>query len=237
LTFDPKIEQSPPRAGGGAARLVLALVSVALIALIASRVAPDPREWAEPATALRVFAAERPVVASLGYLAVYTGFAALALPGVWVLNIAAGAMFGFGVGLPLAIAANTAGAVAAMLTARYLLREPAAARFPGFVAKVDANFARDGARWLLAARLAPVIPYSAVNVGAGLTRIGALPFAAISFAGSAPLTLLHVLAGAHWTQPRDGVVGVAASAMLVALATAALAAGPLARRLRRAGDR
>ena len=174
--------------------------------------------------------AHLPVALAL-YFAAYLAFAALSLPGAWTISVAGGALFGPWVGLPLVLASSACGATLAMLASRYLLREAVAARFPIFVAKVDAGVAREGALWLLAARLTPAIPFFVVNLAVGLTRMPAWKFAATSFVGSAPVALLYVLAGARLAsvqRPSD-VVDLPTFAILLALGLVTLAARPLMR--------
>ena len=110
--------------------------------------------------------------------------------------MAGGGLFGPWLGIPLVSLASTAGATLAMLAARYLAREAVAARFPDFVARVDRGVARDGARWLFAARLTPVVPFFAVNLAAGLTQLPVLTFAAVTLVGAFPFAALYALAGA-----------------------------------------
>ena len=94
-------------------------------------------------------------------------------------------------------ASSTAGATLAMLAARYLFHDAVAAQFPNFVARVDRGVARDGVRWLLAARLTPLIPFFAINLGVGLTRMSAATFALVTLIGAFPFALLYAEAGAQ----------------------------------------
>ena len=199
-----------------------------LAAAAAAWFAHDSRILAAP----REFASAHPVSAALAYVAVYVGFAVLSLPGIGTLSVAAGAAFGVWLGLPLAMASNAAGATLAMLIARHLLRDAVAQRFPRIVAQANAGVARDGAVWLLAARLAPVLPFAAVNFAAGLTQMPTAVFAATSLVGETPLTVLYVLTGANLTSSGD-LLSARTIALFGALGAVALALPPLARRLRR----
>jgi uncharacterized membrane protein YdjX (TVP38/TMEM64 family) len=212
------------------ARLRLALAVVAAFAILAAALAL--RQAAAPQDAIAWVAARRaeaeahPALSAAAYFAFYVAFAALSMPAAWVVSVAAGALFGPWLGIPLASLSSTAGATAAMLVARYLAREAAATRFPRFAAQVDKGVARDGARWLFAARLTPVIPFFAVNVAAGLTKLPALTFALVSLVGALPLATLYVMAGARLAdvaRPSD-VVSAPILAALLALAAAPFAA-------------
>jgi pyruvate/2-oxoglutarate dehydrogenase complex dihydrolipoamide dehydrogenase (E3) component len=82
-----------------------------------------------------------------------------------------------------------------MTVARYFLRDFIERRFPDAVAKIDRGIATDGARYLFALRLVPVIPFFLVNLAMGLTRIPALTFAWVSQLGMLPGTIVYVNAG------------------------------------------
>jgi uncharacterized membrane protein YdjX (TVP38/TMEM64 family) len=217
-------------------RLRLALAVVAALVLLAAALAlqyeAPPRLAMAWVVARRAEALAHPALSAAAYFVFYVAFAALSMPGASVVSVAAGALFGPWLGIPLASLSSAAGATAAMLVARYLAREAAAARFPHFAAQVDKGVARDGARWLFAARLTPVIPFFAVNLAAGLTKLPALTFALVSLVGALPLATLYVMAGARLAdvaRPGD-VVSAPILAALLALAAAPFAAKALARR-------
>jgi uncharacterized membrane protein YdjX (TVP38/TMEM64 family) len=152
-----------------------------------------------------------------------------------------GALFGPWLGAPLVVLSYTAGATLAMLLSRRWLRGLVAARYAALVDKVDASVARDGARWLLAARLTPAIPFFLVNLAVGLTRMPAIRFAAVSAVGSFPLAVLCVIAGSKLTtiERASDVVTTPVLAALAGLGLAALGAGPILRwrKTRRAAAR
>ncbi|WP_159941966.1 MULTISPECIES: TVP38/TMEM64 family protein [unclassified Nocardiopsis] len=174
-------------ARAAAPRLALLALWAAVLVLALVR-GPDPetlREWVEEAGA----------AAPLAYLCVYAAavFALLPRP---VLNAAAGLLFGWPWGLPLALVGGVCAALAQFWVARYVAGETVARLLPeGVRTRVDAL---EGGRALLAVlqlRLLPVVPYQAVNYGFGLTRMGAWPFAAGTLAGGVPATAALVLVG------------------------------------------
>jgi pyruvate/2-oxoglutarate dehydrogenase complex dihydrolipoamide dehydrogenase (E3) component/uncharacterized membrane protein YdjX (TVP38/TMEM64 family) len=182
-------------------------------------------EWKGWLTAQRSLVAAHPLPAAALYVLAYIVFATLSLPGAWAISVAGGALFGAWAGPLLVSFSSTAGATVAMLAARYLFRDAVAQRFPDFVARVDSGVTRDGARWLFAARLTPVIPFSAVNLGMGLTRMSALTFALITMIGSFPFAWIYAEAGAqlaHVERPTDVL------SLRLVLAFLALAALPFA---------
>jgi uncharacterized membrane protein YdjX (TVP38/TMEM64 family) len=210
-----------PRAALGVAALVV--VFCLALRLHASVTPGDLEGWI---AARRAFVSEHLVVAAAFYTAAYVGFAALSLPGAWAISVAGGALFGAWVGTPLVALSSTAGATVAMLAARFLFRDAVAARFPEFVARVDRGVEGGGARWLFAARLTPIIPFSAINLAVGLTRMRATTFALVTLVGVFPLAWLYAVSGAELTtiaRPSD-ILSVKLLVVLFALAAAPFAA-------------
>lgn len=137
----------------------------------------------------------QPLATALGFFAVYVTAAALSFPGATILTLAAGAMFGLGVGLVLVSFASAIGALLAFLASRYLLRDTIQARFGKQLAPINEGMARDGAFYLLTLRLVPVFPFFLVNLLAGLTPIGAGRFYWVSQLGMLAGTAVFVNAG------------------------------------------
>lgn len=207
-----------------------ALVAVAGAA-VALGMALEPRELLAWLSARRAFVGDNLVSSAIAYFAFYVVFAVLALPGAWAMSLAGGALFGPWLGVPLIALSSTAGATAAMLASRYLIREPMAARFPGFFQRVDRGVASGGARWLFAARLTPVIPYFVVNLAAGVTQMKPASFALITLIGAFPFALIYGLAGGELAKiesPGD-LLSLPMAAALIALAAAPFAAKGLGR--------
>ena len=205
-------------------RLALAVAAVLIVAIagFALRGTVSPQAAFVHIAAWRAFADAHVLAAAAAYLVFYAAFAALSLPGAWIVSVAGGGLFGPWLGVPLVSLASTAGATLAMLAARYLAREAVKARFPDFVARVDRGVARDGARWLFAARLTPVIPFFAVNLAAGLTKLPVLTLAAVTLVGAFPFAALYALAGAQLASVTRASDIVSAPILAASLTLAAL---------------
>jgi uncharacterized membrane protein YdjX (TVP38/TMEM64 family) len=221
----------------GGAVLVLALVG-AIAAALFSWTGFEPHSLALWIESHRAYVSEHITASAIVYFGAYCGFAALSLPGAWLVSVAGGALFGPWLGAPLVVLSYTSGATLAMLLSRRWLRGLVAGRYTALVDKVDAGIARDGARWLLAARLTPAIPFFLINLAVGLTRMPAIIFAAVSALGSFPLAVLCVIAGSKLATI-ERASDIATTPVLVALAglgVAALGAGPMLRwrKIRRA---
>ncbi|HQT47355.1 MAG TPA: FAD-dependent oxidoreductase [Acidocella sp.] len=169
------------------------LFSVLLLVLVALAFALNPSDVQRAATTLN---AQHPLKAFAAYFAFYVVATALSFPGATLLTLGAGALFGVAEGALLVSFAASIGASLAFLTARFLLRGFALARFPVLFTRINEGIARDGALYLISLRLVPAIPFFAVNLLAGLTKLPLRRFYLASQLGMFPATLIYVNAGA-----------------------------------------
>lgn len=145
-----------------------------------------------------------PLPFAIGFVLVLATALALCIPGsLATLGIAAGAIFGLALGAPLVLIGVVLGDSIAFLLARYLLRDWVRARFGAQFERVDRGFHRHGALYLLALRLASIIPFFIVNLTMGLTRMRLAVFAPVSFLGLIPATVLHVMVGTELAKLSD----------------------------------
>jgi uncharacterized membrane protein YdjX (TVP38/TMEM64 family) len=96
------------------------------------------------------------------------------------------------------------------------------------MARIEQGLAAEGAFYLFALRLAPVVPFFVVNLAFGLTRIRLLTFAWVSQLGMLPGTAIYVLAGRELGEVTS-LKGIFSPGVLVALALLGLF--PLAARM------
>ena len=179
-------------------KLVLAAAVITLIALF---FALDLRQY----VSLEFFRAQReaidlqvaaaPLRAAAAFFAIYVTVTALSVPGAGVLTLVAGALFGVLWGTVIVSFAASIGATLAFLTSRFLLREWVQARLGERFRAINDGIRKDGLFYLLALRLAPVIPFFAINLAMGLTAMPARTFYWVSQVGMLPGTLLYVYAG------------------------------------------
>jgi len=144
---------------------------------------------------LIALAEQRPVLMIVAFFLFYVGVTALSLPGATVMTMAAGAIFGFRVGLLIASFASSIGASLAFLTSRYLLRDWARAKSGSRLEAIDRGVATNGNLYLLSLRLVPFLPYFLVNIAMGLTSMRLVPFYLVSQVAMLPGTALYVNAG------------------------------------------
>jgi uncharacterized membrane protein YdjX (TVP38/TMEM64 family) len=112
-----------------------------------------------------------------------------------VLAGAAGLLFGTAVGTPIAIAASAFTAVFEMFVGRRLAGAEVGRVLPERVRRIDDFLERRGFWAVLYIRLAPGIPYTMTNYGAGLTRLRYRDMAAGTAIGAGPRTFAYVALG------------------------------------------
>ena len=137
----------------------------------------------------------QPLATVLAFFGVYVAATALSIPGAVILTLAAGAVFGLGMGLLVVSFASSVGALLAFLAARYLLRDTVQARFGRRLAPINEGLKRDGIWYLLTLRLVPLFPFWLVNLLMGLTPMPALRFYLASQVGMLAGTAVYVNAG------------------------------------------
>ena len=137
----------------------------------------------------------RPLTTAAAFFAIYATASALSLPGATLLTLAAGAMFGLGLGTLLVSFASSLGALCAFLIARYLLRDLVQARFGKRLAPINEGIRQSGVFYLLTLRLLPLLPFFLVNLLVGLTSISAARFYWVSQLGMLAATVVYVNAG------------------------------------------
>ena len=138
---------------------------------------------------------QQPVLTLGVFFAVYVIATAASFPGAVILTLAAGAIFGFWVGLLVVSFASSLGALFAFLVARYLLHDTVQTRFARTLAPINSGVRRDGVFYLLTLRLVPVFPFWLVNLVMGLTPMSAARYYTTSQIGMLPGTAVFVLAG------------------------------------------
>jgi uncharacterized membrane protein YdjX (TVP38/TMEM64 family) len=218
------------RAAGWVPKLVLLAVLVAVVAAFFALGLQD-RLNLQSLQANRQYLADlvsaHPVVAPLAYGLLYTAIAALTLPVNVPLSLGAGAVFGLVEGTIIVSFASAIGATLSFLSSRFLFRDAVQARFGDRLRDVETGIARDGVFYLLSLRLAPVIPYTLINLLFGLTAIPVLRFYWVSQIGMFPATAVFVNAGTQ-LEKLTSVSGILSPALIISLLLLAIL--PLAAR-------
>lgn len=170
-------------------RLLLLLLFVALVGTVGYFFAPTDLE------AIRDWAAG---LGPGGALLFVVGYAALTLTPVPknLLTIAAGLVWGFWLALVLVYVGALLGAAASFVIGRALGREAVERLTGARVARLDAALADRGFLAVLGARLVPIIPFTLINYGAGLTAVRRRDYALGTAIGILPGSAAYVALGA-----------------------------------------
>ena len=139
--------------------------------------------------------AAKPEAVLAGFFVAYVTVTALSLPGAAVMTLAAGALFGVGVGTLLVSFASSLGATLAFLAARHVMADWVEKQFGERLKPIHQGIEKSGARFLFTLRLVPLFPFMLINLVMGLTRMPTLRFYWVSQLGMLPGTLLYVNAG------------------------------------------
>ncbi len=139
--------------------------------------------------------AEQPLTVALGFFVIYALGAALSVPGVGFLALAAGAIFGLLWGVVLVSFASSVGATLAFLSARFVLRDLIEARFGKRLLHINRGIAKDGAFYLFSLRIIPVLPFFIINLAMGLTQIKTRTYYWVSQIGMLGATVVYVNVG------------------------------------------
>ena len=147
-------------------------------------------------------------------------------PRCGLLALCAGLCFGWWSGTALVVLASTCGATLSFLFARHVARATVQRRFGARLAPIERALARDGVLMLLALRLAPVIPYFAVNPLMGLSSMRLRRFFFASALGMLPGSAAYVQAGTDLARFSQGgpMLSPALLAALLSLSLLPLAA-------------
>lgn len=142
----------------------------------------------------------QPLIVIFIFSFIYVFSVALSLPGATILTLAAGAIFGLGIGALIVSFASTIGATLAFLASRFLLRDYVQSKFREKLKSINEGIKREGAFYLFTLRLVPIFPFFLINLVMGLTPIKTPTFFIVSQIGMLAGTLVYVNAGTQLAQ-------------------------------------
>lgn len=143
---------------------------------------------------LQAFVARHPVLSLEVYGGAYAVLIALSLPGALVMSLAGGYLFGAVTGGAAAIVGETAGATAMFLAARSAFGAALADRLfrkGGMGRKMVAAVEDNPFTGLLMLRLIPAVPFTLVNLAAGVVRMRLSTYVLATVVGISPSTFIY----------------------------------------------
>lgn len=154
------------------------------------------------------------LLGALGFALVYAALSLLPLPAT-VFTPAAGAVFGLARGLPIVVLGASIGALAAFFLGRLLGRDAVQHFTGGRLQTLDRYLNRRGFWAVLAARLVPIVPFTALNYLSGLTAVRLSNYFLATVIGILPGTTAYVAVGAYGNKPGSLPFLAAIGALLV----------------------
>lgn len=145
--------------------------------------------------ALQASVAASPLAALALFMVVYAGAVAISFPGASILTVFGGFLFGLWPGVPAIIFAATLGAAAVFAASKTALGDLLRRRAGGLVAQMEQGFRENELSYMFLARLAPIFPFWAVNIAAGLLGVSLRNFLIGTFFGIAPGTFVYASIG------------------------------------------
>ena len=148
----------------------------------------------------RAFTAENYVLSLLILMLLFAALTASVVPGVFFVTITAGYLFGPWVGGVATSIAATAGALVVYAVTRSALGEALrrkAERDAGLMQKVCAAIDKDTFWYVLASRLAVVVPFHMINVAAGIMAVRLGPYTIATVIGLLPAHIIYCWIGAR----------------------------------------
>jgi len=149
---------------------------------------------------LRAFTDRNYVLALLALMTAFAILTASVVPGVFFVTVTAGYLFGPWVGGVSTSIAATVGALIVYAVARSALGgdlRRKAERDKGMLQKVCKAIDRDTFWYVLASRLAVVVPFHMINVAAGVMSVRLLPYTIATVIGLLPAHIIYCWIGAR----------------------------------------
>lgn len=148
----------------------------------------------------RAFTAENYLFSLLILMVLFAVLTASVVPGVFFVTITAGYLFGPWVGGVATSIAATAGALVVYAVTRSALGEALrrkAERDRGLMQKVCGAIDKDTFWYVLASRLAVVVPFHMINIAAGMMAVRLLPYTVATVIGLLPAHIIYCWIGAR----------------------------------------
>lgn len=146
---------------------------------------------------------------------------AFSVPGVGLIILTGGALFGFPITLVLTSFADALGSTAAFLSSRYLLGNSLQAKYKTRLKIINRGMNLEGAFYLFSLRLMPFFPCFLINLLMGLTTIRMTTYYWVTQVGKLPFNAIYINAGTQLGRV-DSILdmvspGVMASFVLIGL--------------------
>lgn len=137
----------------------------------------------------------RPLVSVLIAASIYAAATALSIPAAWLLTVTIGLVFGWALGAATAVIGATIGASILFFVTRVALADFFRARAGNVLNSMAAGFRDDSVSYMLFLRLAPIFPFTLVNVVPAILGVPFRIFFFTTAVGIIPGTIAYAYAG------------------------------------------
>ena len=138
---------------------------------------------------------ERPVLSVLVAMLAYTVATALSFPAAWLLTVAIALVFGWVTASFIVLISASTGASILFLIARYALADFFRHRAGAMLNKMAKGFREDAVSYMLFLRMAPIFPFTLVNVVPAILGVPLVTFFWTTFVGIIPGVVAYSYAG------------------------------------------
>jgi uncharacterized membrane protein YdjX (TVP38/TMEM64 family) len=175
--------------------VVLIAIGIALLSTGAlNRFRPETLAAEQISLQLRI--AAHPIIAALLHVGVITLSISTGIPGVVVLIMAGGMLFGVTAGTLLSVIGVTLGAMVLFLASRHAFGDHSHATAPGFARTLRNGYLAHPVSYTFFLRLVPFFPFGGVTVGLAWLRCPIWLFLAATSTGGAVMTGIETALGA-----------------------------------------
>lgn len=144
---------------------------------------------------LQLFVQDHYLIAVTFYIALYAILSAIAMPAMALLTVAGGFLFDVVPATLYVVIGGTIGATIAFLLARYFFSQTVRNLYSKKIRYLDEAVAKQGKYYVLLVRFIPFLPFSLINIIAGLSSIPVVTFIASTAIGILPVTFVYAYAG------------------------------------------
>jgi uncharacterized membrane protein YdjX (TVP38/TMEM64 family) len=155
-----------------------------------------PETLAAEQVRLQMQIAAHPILAALLQTGVITLAIATGIPGVIVIIMAGGMLFGIVIGTLLSVIGVTLGALILFLASRHAFGDHSHVSAPGFASTLRAGYHAHPVSYTFFLRLVPFFPFGGVTVGLAWLRCPLWLFLAATASGGAVMTGIETALGA-----------------------------------------
>lgn len=145
--------------------------------------------------ALNAWVEANPVAAPALFILAYAAAVTISFPGASILTVFGGFLFGLSIGVPAIVFAATIGATTVFVAARGALGGSLKGRVSGFLSQMEKGFRENELSYMFVLRLAPVVPFWAVNIAAGLVGVSLRNFVIGTALGIIPGSFVYASIG------------------------------------------